>query len=478
MDKDEKSERDWFQTALENGFVDYIEEIQDQMFESLFWGLITSKTSRIEEIIKKGNKFAEDLQLKRREASRKEVDSPEFLPEWSLDLFEPSYVGRQAAFSGAMKGDEVSFMVLFLQSFFATEALRKVSQKQPEMVKKYAARLPVWPWYVTHVKNIENELRKQLDTFGFASQTRRRHKMASGSNKPESVEVMATLLWCRLDADRWDGKEPQDRMAKATPNYQEALRVLRMMPDRGGRTMEDIRSIIKPVVRQLLKVKFKNGLQLDHDKFSNRPQSLNERAIERRVDSLIDFMLRPDQAEDKRAVADLKARENVTTEERIDAAKFWDPFIGLGCGVNVIRILKSGIEAGKVKPRTESIKNSVDALQSLEDGVWQMRPKVKTAMEQWSLVRVGKQRNVRPVTLTAAEVQLLKSFKNKILSAQALSAKMVGRIKFWFSEIRCPNAVVVFTEQSYFGFITRSIDEVLAMASRGVLGGPGKGQIF
>jgi hypothetical protein len=145
---------------------------------------------------------------------------------------------------------------------------------------------------------------------------------------------------------------------------------------------------------------------------------------------------------------------------------------------NVIRILKSGIEAGKVKPRTESIKNSVDALQSLEDGVWQIRPKVKTAMEEWSLVRVGKQRNVRPVTLTAAEVQLLKSFKNKILSAQALSAKMVGRIKFWFSEIRCPNAVVLFTEQSYFGFISRSIDEVLAMASRGVLGGPGKGQIF
>src|SRR5208282_2973997 len=135
MDKDEKSEGDWFQTALENGFAEYIEDVQDQMFESLFWGLITSKTSRIESIIKAGNKLAEDLQLKRDEPSRKEVDFPQFLPEWSMDLFEPSYIGRQAAFSGAMKGDEASFMVLFLQSFFAIEALRKVPKSNPKWSK-------------------------------------------------------------------------------------------------------------------------------------------------------------------------------------------------------------------------------------------------------------------------------------------------------------------------------------------------------
>jgi hypothetical protein len=298
MEHIKKSEpRNFAQEAVTEGYHAYIKEVLSRAIEPLVWTLSTDGSPRIDKIMQEGTALAERLRPNWRPPAAEEVATLKSLPEWSVDLFQNSYVGRQAAALGAMEGDEVSFVALLLQAIFAVEALKQVGQKQPALAKKYASRFAVWPWFVSSVDNFDKQLRAELDTtLGFASKTRSRHKMGSVINNSVAPEVMAMLLWFRLEAECWDEKQPNDPGVLGD-SYREALRAMQAMPDCGGKSIESITSIISPVLTQLVKDIYNTKMRMPYDEYlKDVPNSVKERDLKRTLDQVIEFMLRPDPA--------------------------------------------------------------------------------------------------------------------------------------------------------------------------------------
>ena len=270
--------------SFAGGYADYIENILDRAAEPLVWSLIAEGRPRIDKIVRQGSDLAERLRPKWRTAADGDSAILESLPDWAVDLFERCYVGRQAAFLGALEKDEACFAVLFLHAMFTVQALQRVCQRHPALARKYASRCAAWPWFVSSVHNFNKKLRRQLEAIGFASRTSGRHKAGSAANKPESTEIMAMLLWMRLVADCWDPKQ-----AAGHP----LLSVLQAMPDRAGKNVESIASIIGEAVQQFAKEMYTTKLRLPYGKYPSRTKKRNERDLAKTVRQLVHFMLRP-----------------------------------------------------------------------------------------------------------------------------------------------------------------------------------------
>ena len=90
--------------------------------ERLVWCLSTESSERIDASIKKAGELAEKVRPNWTKPNTTQTAEAELnlssLPEWTTELFETSFVGRHAAFLGAMQGDEASFVALLLHNIF------------------------------------------------------------------------------------------------------------------------------------------------------------------------------------------------------------------------------------------------------------------------------------------------------------------------------------------------------------------------
>ena len=180
--------------------------------ERLVWCLSTESSERIDASIKKAGELAEKVRPNWTKPNTKQTAEAELslssLPEWATELFETSFVGRHAAFLGAMQGDEASFVALLLLNIFTMEAFKQVCNEQVELARKYASRMVVFPWFVSSVDNYEKDLKAKLEKIGFSSQTTKQGNLGSTLCQPAALDVLGAMLWLRLKANNSTNTNP------------------------------------------------------------------------------------------------------------------------------------------------------------------------------------------------------------------------------------------------------------------------------
>jgi hypothetical protein len=160
----------------------------------------------------------------------------------------------------------------------------------------------------------------------------------------------------------------------------------------------------------------------------------------------------------------------------IDGSTFWNPYEGLGWAADLIKLARSWIEAGVADPSRGTKEEVCASWERMEAATRAIRPHVKAAYQEWVRFRVGKTHAARPVFLRKEDGRVLRTLREQVLCIRATMAIANGAIRLPEAVIEYPKAEVRFTQESYFDFVLRSIDEVVGLEKGGKLNGPASGQ--
>jgi len=275
------------EASLFEGYHLFTKFITYKVMERLVWCLSTESSERIDASIKKAGELAEKVRPNWTKPNTTQTAEAELnlssLPEWTTELFETSFVGRHAAFLGAMQGDEASFVALLLHNIFTMEAFKQVCNEQVELARKYASRMVVFPWFVSSVDNYEKDLKAKLEKIGFSSQTTKQGNLGSTLCQPAALDVLGAMLWLRLKADN---------STNTNPDQHPLMDVLQTLPDLGEKKLAEVTGILQDAVIEVLIQEHGEKLHLNQA-FSQRFPGANKEEIKDHVKRFVGAMLRP-----------------------------------------------------------------------------------------------------------------------------------------------------------------------------------------
>ena len=172
--------------------------------------------------------------------------------------------------------------------------------------------------------------------------------------------------------------------------------------------------------------------------------------------------------------------DSMSEKKIIDGERFWNPKEGLEAGVHVIQLMRRYIADGVITPVPLTKADVVKALQRLEVDVTAAVPAARIALQDWIFARTGRVAPPRPLRLTKREIQSLKELQGQIPHVLISIEQSKGGFRLGDLAIEYPKAEIRFySHKSYFDFIMRSIDEVIAAAcGDGMLLGPQGDQLY
>ena len=168
----------------------------------------------------------------------------------------------------------------------------------------------------------------------------------------------------------------------------------------------------------------------------------------------------------------------MNTKRIVNGERFWNPKEGLECGIEIIRLFRTQLADGLIAPAPGSGANPGKAFRQLEVGLRGTIPKVKLAVQECLLAKMGRGSRPKPLRLAEAEAKFIKGLHEEIPQIRIGIEKSKGAYRLEDLTIEFPKAEVRFTTKSYFEFIMRSAEEVLAASADGMLLGLSPDQIY
>ena len=161
---------------------------------------------------------------------------------------------------------------------------------------------------------------------------------------------------------------------------------------------------------------------------------------------------------------------------KIDGSRFWNPYEGVKAGADLIKFMRGCIESDALVVPGRSKQQACAYLSSIERHVKATVPKLKALMGEWGSVRAGRKVSAHPIFLNEQEREVLRQLRLRVEELRITIEQSSGQMKLFDLAISYPTAEIEFTPESYFDFVFRSLDEILASAKDGKVIGPVENQ--